>query len=692
MSIDKPTIGLLANYPVKFAGATPNVIVSPAPPAGVPVEGLPLSSFKEVVRRDGLREGAVEAVIDPPMAGYLNIALYMKGPRDTAPQLIERRPVPPAEQNDPVRFHVYQSLFNDGVHIFTYEVERASGNSGPSIESWALYHRDLPGGNDVPGTGDHPALAISLPAELGDPPRIGKEEADRGVAIKVSYPFMRDQDSITLELNRSRFPFTVQPGQQDRPFVITVTREMFEEAGNNARFPISYTVIDQVNNPTDKRRWSRVIEANVDTTSELDLKFINSPFTVAQGGTLKAIQLRLTRAGQPFAGIVRITLPAGTRYADGSSGGRDFPTLADGTLTIAGVKASSTPGTFSIIAASGPAHASSELSIKPFGALGPIALPGSVLGVTLSADGLQACVTGHQNVFAIDTTASSLQKVISIPTLSTSWEIALNKDATRAFACNGDNALSVIDLTTSSLITNIPVPGHPIAIVLSADGTQAFVSTWGAHTVVVVDTVNLRAVKTIPVAAYPRGVDISGDGSLVYVAHFGDASPGSVSVINVPTLSVLKNIPTNISTYGVAIVPGDNSFLICGSDANNQGFVMQYSTQTWTQIKAVRVTGSPRGIVSNHAGTKAYCCAAEIDTFHEIDLASWTVITRPMIGKGPMQIAVSDDDSRAFVTCAHDNTLWNISLQAGATGHVAQDNAASTTANTERQRIPGDAY
>lgn len=266
MTSDQPETGLLINFPLKFAGATPDVIVNPAPPAGVPVEGLPQASFKEVVKRDRNRENAVQAIVDPPTGGvYLNIALYMKGPRDSVRQLIERKPVKPAEQNDPVYFDVYQSLFEDGVHVFTYDVERASGNSGPSTESWALYHRDLPGGNDVPGTGPHPNLAISLPAELGEPPRIGKEEMDAGVPCTLSYIFRRAYDQVTLELNRYRFYFTVQPEQVGKPYVITITREMFELAGNSPRFAISYTVVDQLNNPTDKRRWSKVIEADVDT-------------------------------------------------------------------------------------------------------------------------------------------------------------------------------------------------------------------------------------------------------------------------------------------------------------------------------------------------------------------------------------------------------------------------------------------
>ncbi|RON23087.1 hypothetical protein BK660_07475 [Pseudomonas brassicacearum] len=266
MTANESTPGVLANAPVKFAGATPGVIVKPVPPAGVPVEGLPQSSFREVVRRDGSREGAVQAVVDPPLGGnYLNMALYVQGPWDTQWQLIERKPVAPADQNAPVYFNVFQSLLNDGVHRFMYEVERTSGNSGPSTESWALYHRDLPGGNDVPGTGDHPDLRISLPPELGSPPQIGKDEVDRGVVATLSYSFMNAYDVITLELNRERFTFTVQPGEVGKPYVIVITRAMFERAGSHPEFAISYTAVSQVNNPTHKRRWSSVIKANVNT-------------------------------------------------------------------------------------------------------------------------------------------------------------------------------------------------------------------------------------------------------------------------------------------------------------------------------------------------------------------------------------------------------------------------------------------
>lgn len=265
MTGQQSTPGVLVLYPVKFAGATPNMIVNPPPPFGVPAEGLPHSSFIVVTKRDGSREGAVQAIVDPPTDSYLNIVLYMKGPSDTQPQLIERRPVDPADPNKQVFFDVYQSLLTDGVHMFFYVVELISGNSETSTECWALYYRELPGGNDVPGNGPHPALSIQFDPLAGNNPSFGKDEVDKGVPLTLFYSFMEPYDKIILEIGTQRFDFILQPSEVGRPYVIVVTRQMFEKAGSNSALPFSFTVVRQTNDPTDKRRWSSVIKAQVDT-------------------------------------------------------------------------------------------------------------------------------------------------------------------------------------------------------------------------------------------------------------------------------------------------------------------------------------------------------------------------------------------------------------------------------------------
>ncbi|VVO11088.1 hypothetical protein PS718_03439 [Pseudomonas fluorescens] len=262
MAIGESNASVEALYPLKFSAGIVPVISDPAPPEGVPVQGLPHAAFTvQAANKDANNIGETVARVDPPIGDYVAIILYGMTPTDPTPRLIERKA--PTDPNAPTLFHVAQTWFVEGVNIFHYVIERASGNSDPSTQAWALYNRYLPGGNDVPGIGDHPELLLQLPPELGDPPRIGKDEAARGVPLTVSYPYAQPHDQILLKLNGTDFTITLQPGEQHAPLVITLTEDMLKLAGNHPRFEIRYTVISQINNPTDQRRLSKALIANV---------------------------------------------------------------------------------------------------------------------------------------------------------------------------------------------------------------------------------------------------------------------------------------------------------------------------------------------------------------------------------------------------------------------------------------------
>ncbi|MGF6286656.1 hypothetical protein [Pseudomonas silensiensis] len=262
MTANQSAPGILVIYPPQIPGATTPVISDPPSAPGTALIGLPQSIFTQTATRDGPLAAAVKVRIDPPMhdgKGYDAISLWLDG------VMLENKPIPSSDWDKVTFFDLFESLLRDGrINSLTYKIHRVSENERESEPLLILYSRELPGGNDVPGTGDHPDLDISLPAELGDPPHIGKNEADKGVPVTLFYPFMKAYDKITLELNRERFTSTLQPGEEGQPYAITLTRAMFEQAGSHPQFPISYTVVDQLNNPTHKRRWSRMIKADVD--------------------------------------------------------------------------------------------------------------------------------------------------------------------------------------------------------------------------------------------------------------------------------------------------------------------------------------------------------------------------------------------------------------------------------------------
>ncbi|MFI8221606.1 hypothetical protein [Pseudomonas sp. NPDC085632] len=245
-------------YPAKIALATNGVISEETPPDGVPVQGVPLGIFKEVRRDNGTFAAAVQVLVDPPMDPdqYDEITLWLNGVQIGLPQQVG---------NKIITFNMFQSDLRDGItNVIQYKLKRHSGNQDESTELWALYSATLPGGNDVPGNGEHPGLGISLPADWGDPANIDKDKIDNKVPLTLAYSHMKAHDKVTVEVGNERFDFTVKPGEVGASFVALIDREQFELVGSQDNCPFSYTVVDQLLNAAHKRRWSKIIRANVD--------------------------------------------------------------------------------------------------------------------------------------------------------------------------------------------------------------------------------------------------------------------------------------------------------------------------------------------------------------------------------------------------------------------------------------------
>ncbi len=258
MAIARADDEALVLYPATIALATNGVISDPAPPAGVPVQGAPLGIFKEVTRANGTLASAVKVLVDPPLDTglYVEITLWLNGVQNGPAQSVV---------DEIMTFDLFQSDLRDGaINVIQYKLKNHAGNISESTELWALYSATLPGGNNVPGTGEHPALAISLPAELGNPASIGKDEVDKGVLLTFDYPYRKAHDTITYEINRERFTYTVKPDEVDKPVSVLIDRAKFEMIGSLENCPFSYTVVDQLLNATHQRRWSKPIYANID--------------------------------------------------------------------------------------------------------------------------------------------------------------------------------------------------------------------------------------------------------------------------------------------------------------------------------------------------------------------------------------------------------------------------------------------
>ncbi len=266
MEKTQPDNTVMTLYPVIIPVATENVITDPPAEPPTVTYGLPLKVFTDLTR-DEINAAGVQVVVDPPtdVGEYGSIRLFVNGEQSGVPQPVI---------NERMTFTVFQRALHDGViNTIQYILKNVAGNDSKSIEAWALYNDTLPGGNDVPGTGDHPGLLISLPEGLGNPAVIDKDQAAKGVLLTFDYPHCRAYDEVTYEINRQTFKHTVTPEQAGKAFSVLIGPDTFQKIGSMNNCPFSYTVVDQLANATHRNRWSKYIHANID----LERNFLPQP-------------------------------------------------------------------------------------------------------------------------------------------------------------------------------------------------------------------------------------------------------------------------------------------------------------------------------------------------------------------------------------------------------------------------------
>jgi YVTN family beta-propeller protein len=192
---------------------------------------------------------------------------------------------------------------------------------------------------------------------------------------------------------------------------------------------------------------------------------------------------------------------------------------------------------------------------------------GSYSGIAYTADGKHLVFSqDSSNVAYVDVTSQGLLEddaQISVPpdnsfitcfpnspigdygrpcgTFYSTWTsypggVALSSDGSSAYALlNQNNTLTKLDLNAKTQGTQIRVGNAPHSIVISPNGTTAYVSNEGG-----------RAATEADFQIYSAGTEIVADSTV------GAAITGTISVVDLPTMTVTKNISTGLHPTGMA--------------------------------------------------------------------------------------------------------------------------------------------
>jgi len=213
----------------------------------------------------------------------------------------------------------------------------------------------------------------------------------------------------------------------------------------------------------------------------------------------------------------------------------------------------------------------------------------------------------------------------SFYTPSTSYPggIALSKDGKSAYALlNQNDTLTKIDLTANPPAQNqqIRVGNAPHSVVISSDGKTAYVSNEGG-----------RAATALDFQIYSAGTEIVADPVV------GAAITGTVSVVDLPSMTVTATIPTGLHPTGLAFY---GSYLLVANTYSDTISVINTATNevAWTIN-----LGLPIEVPG--AGQAAY-------------------------GAAPNSIAVDAKKNIAYVALYNANAIAVVDLSQGASNPV----------------------
>lgn len=237
----------LTVYPAKVVGGIQNPVYYPNPNVK-PHYGVPLALFTapgdwarlEIIPWDN------QALDD---SGWLIInkgtPLFMKT-------------IGAGDVGRPFDYPVPKAFFNDGINTLVVRVTNTVQPGGTnSIDLLTLVYIPRPGG-EVAGSGDNPNLILSMSHT-----NVGPTEAANGVDATLTYPYMREGDDITLDLDGRTYPHKVNAAeaQLGRVVIKLFAQDFWQD---NKQFGIRFRVTDSLGNSSGPLAiWSKTTYIDV---------------------------------------------------------------------------------------------------------------------------------------------------------------------------------------------------------------------------------------------------------------------------------------------------------------------------------------------------------------------------------------------------------------------------------------------
>lgn len=210
--------------------------------------------------------------------------------------------------------------------------------------------------------------------------------------------------------------------------------------------------------------------------------------------------------------------------------------------------------------------------------------------------------------------------------------------------------VSVLDLSTNQIISNITVGTYPIGLALSSGNDVLYVTNYGSDTVSVINTAINSVVATVATGNEPQDIALSAN--YIYVCNSGSAT-GTITVINRSNNTVIGSIVTSLNPYRIEM------------DSNGQyayvttwlGYLHRINIQTNTKAESLYVGDNLFDLTLD--STYAYINARAVNKIKRVRLDSFVYVDALTLPGSPNYI--DSDADNLYAVELNGTRLWVVS-------------------------------
>ncbi len=176
-------------------------------------------------------------------------------------------------------------------------------------------------------------------------------------------------------------------------------------------------------------------------------------------------------------------------------------------------------------------------------------------------------------------------------------------------------------------LTTTQVRAH--MVVVPGGGARAFAANVGSDSVTILKIPDLRIVKNVPVGDGPEGIATTPNGRWVLVALQG---VDQVAILDADSGAVLGRLPTGHTPIRIAVMPNSFTALVTNRASNDVTVLDVLARRVKTTI---RVGQGPGGVTANPPGSRAYVCNSGSNSVSVIGVPGFEVVRTVTVGASP---------------------------------------------------------